>query len=103
MQRLASQFLDRCVRISFEVILFWAPYFSWNRHAAHLIRPFRLGGSNIPAFQFHPEAPARDVERWIIGNACEHHAAGIGLTPLRTDAARLGTNLERRASRLFRE
>ncbi len=60
-------------------------------------------GSNILAFQFHPEILARDIERWIIGHACELHAAGIDLTRLRTNAARLGTDLEWRANLLFHE
>ena len=60
-------------------------------------------GSNILAFQFHPEVLANDIERWLIGHACELAVAGIDLASLRADAARFGADLENRARLLFRE
>jgi GMP synthase (glutamine-hydrolysing) len=50
---------------------------------------FRYGKS-VLAFQFHPEASAKNFERWLIGHAVEiGSVAGISVAKLRSDTARL--------------
>ncbi|MBG6116543.1 MULTISPECIES: glutamine amidotransferase [unclassified Sphingobium] len=50
-------------------------------------------GPNILGLQFHPEADAKRIERWLIGHACELATAGLDPSVLRTDAARYGAPL----------
>jgi GMP synthase (glutamine-hydrolysing) len=57
-------------------------------------------GSNILGLQFHPEADAKRIERWLIGHACELATAVRDPSVLRTDAARYGAAL-RDAGRLM--
>ena len=57
-------------------------------------------GPNILGLQFHPEADAKRIERWLIGHACELATAGVEPGVLRTDAARYGAPL-RDAGRLM--
>jgi GMP synthase (glutamine-hydrolysing) len=48
------------------------------------------------AFQFHPEAAARTLERWFIGHACEIAAApDVSVAQLRADTKRHAPALER--------
>lgn len=54
-------------------------------------------GPNVIAFQFHPEASARNIETWLIGHAVELAAAGVDIPKLRADAERYGAELERKA------
>lgn len=63
--------------------------FSWGKHAL--------------AFQCHPEAQARQIERWLIGHACELAAAGRSVPELRRDSARLAPTLETQGARCFAE
>ena len=51
--------------------------------------------------QFHLEADHRDLERWLVGHACELELAGIVPQLLRQQAARYGTELEQRARQVF--
>jgi len=46
---------------------------------------------------------ARALERWLIGHTGELAAAGIDLTQLRADNARLGPGLERAGTKLFND
>lgn len=59
-------------------------------------------GGNVIGFQCHPEIQPEDIERWLIGHACEIAAtAGASVTQLRADTARLAPALKRQASRMF--
>jgi len=40
-------------------------------------------GPNLLALQFHPEVDAHNMERWLIGHACELAGAGIAPPTLR--------------------
>ncbi|CAI1603491.1 glutamine amidotransferase [Serratia proteamaculans] len=51
--------------------------------------------------QFHLEADHRDLERWMVGHACELELAGILPQRLRQQASRYGTELEQRARQVF--
>ncbi|MEX0632176.1 hypothetical protein M8494_09620 [Serratia ureilytica] len=60
----------------------------------------RLSGFAL-GLQFHLEADHRDIERWLIGHACELELAGIAPQSLREQAARHGVQLEQRARQVF--
>ena len=60
-------------------------------------------GPKVLALQFLVEARARALERWLIGHTGELAAAGIDLTQLRADNARLGPGLERAGTKLFND
>lgn len=51
-------------------------------------------GRNVLGLQFHAEAPAARIERWLIGHACELAGAHIDPCQIREDAARFGPALE---------
>ncbi|KMO33448.1 glutamine amidotransferase [Methylobacterium variabile] len=51
--------------------------------------------------QFHGEAEAADIERWLIGHACEIAAAGLDPRRLRADSAQHGPRLREAGARLF--
>lgn len=57
-------------------------------------------GPNILGLQFHPEADAKRIERWLIGHACELATVGVDPGVLRRDATRYGAAL-RDAGRLL--
>ena len=57
-------------------------------------------GANVIGFQFHPEASAKNIEKWLIGHAAELAAAGIDIPRLRADAMKYGKELERKARRV---
>ena len=57
-------------------------------------------GPNIIGFQFHPEAPTKGFENWLIGHAAELAAAGADIHELRADAEKYGAELERKARRV---
>jgi GMP synthase (glutamine-hydrolysing) len=45
-------------------------------------------GKSVLAFQFHPEASAKNFERWLIGHAVEiGKTPGVSVTKLRSDTA----------------
>lgn len=54
-------------------------------------------GPNVIGFQFHPEASAQNIEKWLIGHAHELATAGIDIPRLRAEAAIHGSALERKA------
>lgn len=54
-------------------------------------------GPNIIGFQFHPEASAKDFEKWLVGHAAELAAARIDVPRLRSEAQTYGPELERKA------
>lgn len=54
-------------------------------------------GPNIVGFQFHPEAPAKGFEKWLVGHAAELAAANIHVPRLRAAAQVHGPELERKA------
>ncbi|BEM77796.1 GMP synthase [Serratia marcescens] len=64
-------------------------------HQAFDYQGFALG------LQFHLEADHRDIERWLIGHACELELADIAPQSLREQAARHGARLEQRARQVF--
>lgn len=64
-------------------------------HQAFDYQGFALG------LQFHLEADHRDIERWLIGHACELELAGIAPQSLREQATRHGAQLEQRARQVF--
>lgn len=45
------------------------------------------------ALQFHAEVDSRRLEAWLIGHTVEIGAAGLSVTELRADAARVGAGL----------
>jgi len=45
-------------------------------------------GNTVLAFQFHPEASAKNFERWLIGHAVELSTGGLSVAQLRADTAR---------------
>lgn len=55
----------------------------WTPNQAFSLGPTALG------LQFHVEAEAGGIERWLIGHACELAAAEVDLARLRRDASRL--------------
>lgn len=58
-------------------------------------------GRKVLAFQCHPEARTRDLERWFIGHACEIAAAGLSVPQLRADSGRFGPALETQGAQCF--
>lgn len=50
---------------------------------------FQLGEA-VLALQFHPEADPADIERWLIGHACELAHAKVSPPALRDDTRRFG-------------
>lgn len=60
-------------------------------------------GSNVIAFQFHPEGVATGFERWLIGHASELNRVGIDPVSLRGEFANLRDGLRKRAVFCLRE
>lgn len=58
-------------------------------------------GRNALAFQCHPEAQTTQMERWLVGHACELTATGLSVPELRADCARLAPTLETQGARCF--
>jgi len=61
---------------------------------------FSIGKSGL-GLQFHPEATAKELERWYVGHACELNHAGIAPNQLRVAAQRHGAALEEAAARFW--
>ena len=57
-------------------------------------------GKNILALQFHIEAAADSMEKWLIGHTCELRNAGISIPALRADNLRYAGRLEPQAQRI---
>ncbi|MFZ5532148.1 MAG: glutamine amidotransferase [Pseudomonadota bacterium] len=53
-------------------------------------------------FQCHPEVRGRDLERWLIGHACELAQAGIDVNALRAETRTRAETLERAAGHVWR-
>lgn len=58
-------------------------------------------GARILALQFHAEAEAASLERWLVGHTVELGLAGIEPATLREQARRHGPALERQAALLW--
>ncbi|RTR04370.1 glutamine amidotransferase [Halomonas nitroreducens] len=58
-------------------------------------------GRNVLGLQFHLEADANEIERWLVGHAGELEQAGIDPRTLRRDAGRLGERLTAAARAVF--
>ncbi|SMH62746.1 glutamine amidotransferase [Azospirillum agricola] len=58
-------------------------------------------GRNALGLQFHGEVDGADIERWLIGHACEIAAAGLDPRTLRADSGRHGPGLREAGGRLF--
>mgnify|MGYP005838155137 CR=1 FL=1 len=57
-------------------------------------------GRHVIGFQFHPEADAGGLERWLIGHATDLDQEGIDPRTLRAEARRHGEALARKADRV---
>lgn len=57
-------------------------------------------GQNILALQFHIEAAADSMEKWLIGHTCELRNAGISIPALRADNLHYANRLEPQAQRI---
>ncbi len=60
-------------------------------------------GQHILGLQFHLEADHTQIERWLIGHACELAGAGISPETIRHDAQERGPALAMAASRVFND
>ncbi|WP_407526995.1 glutamine amidotransferase [Methylobacterium oryzisoli] len=58
-------------------------------------------GRHALGLQFHGEADAAEIERWLIGHACEIAAAGLDPRTLRADSLRHGPGLREAGARVF--
>lgn len=59
-------------------------------------------GEGVLGLQFHLETDAHELERWLVGHACEIAGTkGLSVTALRADAHRLGPALMRAGRRVF--
>lgn len=59
-------------------------------------------GRHALALQFHPEILGRNIERWLIGHACELGAAKIDIPALRAATAAQAAGLERAAGEVWK-
>lgn len=55
------------------------------------------------AFQCHPEVRGTDLERWLIGHACELGQAGMNIAALRAEMSLHAPALERAAASLWKK
>ena len=53
-------------------------------------------GDKVLGLQFHVEAEARKIERWLIGHTCELGVAGLDVVALRNDLQRQLPEVERK-------
>ena len=60
-------------------------------------------GKNVMALQFHVEAEARQIERWLIGHTCELGIAGIDVAALRDDLCKQLPDVERNGRAVIAE
>jgi GMP synthase (glutamine-hydrolysing) len=60
-------------------------------------------GRNALAFQCHPELIAAQLERWLVGHACELGVNGIRPSALREETRKHGVKLEARGKDCFKE
>lgn len=58
-------------------------------------------GRNVLALQCHLEANPRQIERWLVGHACELAQAGIDVHALRSQAQALQSRLPQAARAVF--
>jgi GMP synthase (glutamine-hydrolysing) len=61
-------------------------------------------GPNALAFQFHPEAEARNLESWFVGHAVEISGVpGLTVNGLRADTRKFAAQARERGCRCFSE
>lgn len=70
--------------------------------SAYVNQAFALGPS-ILALQFHPEVTSRELERWLVGHACELAHANIDVVRLRAECRESGPVLEKAAARFWQQ
>lgn len=58
-------------------------------------------GDAVLGLQFHMEADAGQIERWLVGHCCELNQAGIDLHVLREDGKKYGETLKSVARQAF--
>jgi GMP synthase (glutamine-hydrolysing) len=58
-------------------------------------------GDAVLGLQFHIEADANRIERWLVGHCCELNQAGIDLRVLREDGKKYGETLMLAARQVF--
>lgn len=63
---------------------------------------FAVGRHGL-ALQFHPEILGRNVERWLIGHACELGQAKLDIAALRAASQQQAPALERAAAQLWQD
>lgn len=89
-------------------VLHWhGDQFEMPRGARHLAgtrlcpnQAFAIGAHAL-GLQFHVEADPRRIDQWLVGHACELHAAGVDPRSLREQATRHGADLVRAATGVF--
>ena len=62
---------------------------------------FRMGPRQL-ALQFHAEADAARMERWLIGHTCELHSAGVDIPALRAASHKQGPAARAAGTAFFR-
>ncbi|MDT1862317.1 glutamine amidotransferase, partial [Acinetobacter baumannii] len=58
-------------------------------------------GANVLGLQFHLEADSKQIERWLVGHACELAQAGIDPRSLREQARLAGAPLSAASAAVF--
>lgn len=58
-------------------------------------------GANVLGLQFHLEADSKQIERWLVGHACELAQAGIDPRSLREQARLAGAQLSAASAAVF--
>jgi GMP synthase (glutamine-hydrolysing) len=60
-------------------------------------------GQNVLGLQFHAEIDCDQIERWLIGHACDLILSGANVSHLRSDTRRFGAAMQAASSALLRD